>query len=210
MARSQFFLFWSLVFLLFLLLLLLLAPLIRYSASTMDRIQEFGIDYNTPMSEYRPLLASLPLHTLLSIREELFLSAASHGLTADGDALVSRRDTRKNPLCHRLADDIIALIVCLKNNSTVPRLLLKNGKWRMDYLDSSRQSEIAANSQQEPPPTLSSHPDTPTPVPTSVSDTFRFSSVMKEVNILRSDVEWFKERSLLFDSQQPVTTNFCS
>ena len=54
------------------------------------------------------------------------LSATSHGLTADKNALVSRRDTRKNPLCYRLADDIISLIVCLKNNSTVLSLLLKN------------------------------------------------------------------------------------
>ena len=156
----------------------------------MDRIQELGIDYNAPTSEYRPLLTSLPLHTLLSVREELFLSAVSRGLTADGDALVSRRDTRKNPLCHRLADDVISLIVCLKNNSTVPRLMLKNGKRRKDYLDSSRQSEIVANSQQEPPPTasLSSHPDTSDALRPAVptADTVRFSSVMKEVNMLRS------------------------
>ena len=75
----------------------------------------------------------------------------------------------------------------------------ENGKWRKDYLDSSRQSEIAANSQQEPPPTASSplHPVTSDAlqpaVPTSVSDTVRFSSVMKEVNMLRSDVEDLKK-----------------
>ena len=105
-------------------------------------------------------------------------------------------DTRKNPLCHRLADDVISQIVCLKNNSTVPRLMLKNGKRRKDYLDSSRQSEIVANSQQEPPPTasLSSHPDTSDALRPAVptADTVRFSSVMKEVNMLRSDVEGLK------------------
>ena len=94
----------------------------------MDKIQELGIDCNAPTSEYQPVLASLPLHNLLSIRDELFLSAASRGLTAEGDVLVSRRDTRKNPLCHRLADDVIAVTVCLKNYSPVPRSLLKNGK----------------------------------------------------------------------------------
>ena len=170
----------------------LCSPLLCCSVSTMDRIHELDIDCNAPTSEYRPFLVSLPLHTLLSVREELFLSAASYGLTADGNVLVSRRDTRKNTLCHKLADDIISLIVCLKNNSTVPRILLKNGKRRRDYLDSSRLSEFAANFQQEPPPmaSLSSHPDAPRPaVPTSVSEAVRFSSVMKEVNMLRSDVE---------------------
>ena len=109
MSRSQFPPFWSLFF-----LLLLLAHLLRYSVSTMEIIQELGIDYTAPTSAYSPLIASLPLHSLLSVRDELFLSATSYGLTADGDALVSRRDTRKNPFCHRLADDENSLIVCLK------------------------------------------------------------------------------------------------
>ena len=155
----------------------------------MDRFQDLGIDCNAPTSEYRPVLVSLPLHTLLSVREDLFSSAASHGLAADGDVLVSRRYTRKNPLCHRLADDVISLIVCLKNNSTVPRTLLKNGKRKKDYLETSRQSEIVANSQQSPPPTahapLPSHPVDPQPtIPTLViNDAVRFSSVMKEVKL---------------------------
>ena len=52
---------------------------------------------------------------------------------------------------------------------------------------------IATNFQQEPE---SLHPDTPDAlrpaVPTAVSDTIRLSSVMKKVNMLRSDVEGLK------------------
>ena len=165
------------------------------------------------MSEYQPVLASLPLHNLFSIRDELFLSAASRGLTAEGDVLVSRRDTRKNPLCHRLADDVIALTVCLKNYSPVPRSLLKNGKRKKDYLELSRQSEIVVNSQLEPPATAasSSCPVTPRPAPAesvSVCDTVRFSSMMREINLLRSDVNGLKRDVSLLNrncQSQPST-----
>ena len=54
---------------------------------------------------------------------------------------MSRRDTRKSQLRHKLADDITTLLHCLKNNSKVPRSLLKNGKRSADYLESSRQSD---------------------------------------------------------------------
>ena len=110
------------------------------SSLTMERLREHGIDLNTPTSEYLHVLVSLSLETQLSIREELFKSAATSGLTTGGDVLVSRRDTRKNPLRHKLADDITSLLYCLKNNSKVPRSLLKNRKQSKSYLESSRNS----------------------------------------------------------------------
>ena len=109
----------------------------------MEQIRELGVDLNAPASEYLPVLVSLPLQDSLSIRDDLFKSASALGLAAEGDVLVSRRDTRKHPLCHKLADDIIFLLHCQKNETHVPRSLLKNGKHTKNYLDSSRQSELA-------------------------------------------------------------------
>ena len=80
----------------------------------MEQIRELGVDLNAPASEYLPVLVSLPLQDSLSIRDDLFKCASALGLAAEDDVLVSRRDTRKNPLCHKLADDIVLLLHCQK------------------------------------------------------------------------------------------------
>ncbi len=117
----------------------------------MDKVRELGVDLNAPASESLPLLTSLPLHTLLSTREQVFTEICSLGLSGEGDVLVARRDTRLKPLSTKLAEDIISLLLCSKNLSAIPRSLLKNGKRRLDYLETSRQSEIAMSMSQAIP-----------------------------------------------------------
>ena len=152
MFRPQFVPFWILYFTSYLSYLHIPASSssLRRAPSTMDRLQELSIDYNAPTSEYLPVLFSFPVHTLLSLRDELFQFAASRGQTTEGDILVSRRDTRRTSLSLKLAEDAIALTICLKNNTSVPRSLLKNGKRRKDYLQQSRQSQIELISQFTP------------------------------------------------------------
>ena len=176
-------------YLLFPLLLLrvLFLPALLPSSSTMDRIRGVGIDLNAPTREYLPVLVSQPLENL---RVELFRSASLSGLATDGDALVSRRDTRKSPLRHKLADDITTLLHCLKNNSKVPRSLLKNGKRSADYLESSRQSELT--SSQAFSTTASSPPPTPPPPAILPNDSVRLSVIMKDINLLRDDINDLK------------------
>ena len=125
-----------------------------------------------------------------AIRVELFRSASLSGLATGGDALVSRRDTRKSPLRHKLADDITTLLHCLKNNSKVPRSLLKNGKHSADYLESSRQSELT--SSQAFSTTASSPPPTPPPPAILPNDSVRLSAIMKDINLLRDDINDLK------------------
>ena len=95
------------------LLLLSLPPTLPRPSPIMERIRGLGIDLNALTSEYLPVLVSLPLENSLFIREELFKSATTSGLATYGDTLVSRRDTIKNPLHHKLADDITSVLHCL-------------------------------------------------------------------------------------------------
>ena len=139
--------------------------------------------------------------------------------------MVSRRDTRRTSLSHKLAEDTIALMVCLKNNTPVPWSLLKKGKRRKDYLQQSRQSQIELSSQFTPsfPNTLSQCPDStsgelrilscpqpPHPTePTSTNNSVHFSSLMREVNLLREDVNSLKRDVTSLDRNcqaQPTAT----
>lgn len=60
------------------------------------------------------------LTQLFSVRNELFYKVATLGLTKDGDELVSRRDSCKNPLNKKLT------MSCIKNESPVPHLKMVN------------------------------------------------------------------------------------
>ena len=102
-------------------------------------------DLSAPTSESLPVLVSLPPHSLLSIREEIFKDALALGLTHEGDTLVSRRGTRLNPLSTKLSEDIISLLICIKNESPVPRSLLKNGKRQKAYLYAVRACPFTSN-----------------------------------------------------------------
>ena len=154
--------------------------------------------FNAPASESLPILLPLPLQTLLTLREELLRAATVQGLASTGDVLVSRRDSKKSPLSKKLSDDIISLLCCPKNESVVPRSLLKKGKRGKDYLERSRLAEQEqAISQAPPPPLLTSTSQVHQqqgPPPTSLSDSVRFSSLMKDFNLLRNDVNDPKER----------------
>ena len=72
----------------------------------------------------------------------------------------------------------------------MPRSLLKNGKRSADYLESSRQSELT--SSQAFSTTASSPPPTPPPPAILPNDSVRLSAIMKDINLLRDDINDLK------------------
>ena len=177
----------------------------------MDSIHELGVNLNAPSSESLPILTCLSISQLLSIRNDHFTETSNQGLTCDGDALVLRKDSRKKPLNLKLAEDIICLLSCIKNESTVPRTVLKNGKRQKDYLDASHKANLTLS--QDPSRTQSqrSHDSDPTaPDPTSritstLSKSVRASLIMKDVNLLKKDVDDLKRDVSLLFRQKPST-----
>jgi len=184
----------------------------------MDSIRELAVNLNAPSSELLPILTSLSISQLLSIRDDLFTETANQGLTCDGDALVSRKDSRKKALKLKLAQDIICLLSCI-NESIVPRTVLKNGKRQKDYLDASRRANLTLS--QDPTPTQSHNP-TPTQshrshdsdpaahgstssVTSTLSESVHASLIMKDVNLLKKDVDDLKRDASLLFRQKPST-----
>ena len=130
----------------------------------MDVVHDLGVDINAPASESRAILSAVSISQLMSIRDDLYREATVLDLTTEGDELVSRRSSRKNPLNSRLAEDVIALVFCLKNETNVPRTLLKNGKRNKDYLNASRIANLTPPAPTSPINSPSSDTESVVPV----------------------------------------------
>ena len=177
------------------------------------------IDVGGPTSETLGNLTSLSLDTSLTLREELFKQALALNLAFDSDSRVSRRDSKKKPLGIKLAEDVVSLIGCVKNSQDVPRSLLKNGKRSREYLDSQRKTEATLTSepsgtpQNVPSPTPPVPPSQPQVIQSSksVSESSRFTSIMKDLNLLKNAVSDLKKSvtSLSKHSLPSTPPNFC-
>ena len=105
----------------------------------MEKLRELGLDPNTTRTECLDLLTTQSIDTLLNLRTALFSKCYKDGAVQQGDELVSRKVTRTGTLLSvKLSEDVCSVIVSLKNQSAVPRSLLKNGKRNISYLESSR------------------------------------------------------------------------
>ena len=161
----------------------------------MESVRVLGVNVNAPASESSAVLASASLSQLLSARNELFSEATSLGDTKDGDELVSRRDSRKNPLNQKLSDDVINLLMCIKNETPVSRSLLKNGKRNKEYLDISRSVNVESSVPSIPSSSSSSssqtagHRSNPSSSDRTWSDSVRTTTMMKDINLLKNEVE---------------------
>ena len=83
---------------------------------------------------------------ILSVRDKLFSEAQTAGLASDDDELVSRRAVKRGkPLNIKNAEGVWTLSSSLKNNSNVPRDVIKNGKRDRTYLEVFREASIRQN-----------------------------------------------------------------
>ena len=110
-----------------------------------------------------------------------------------GDVLISRHFTsRGKPLPVKLAEDVYALMHCLKNALPVPRNVIKNGKRDRSYLDSSRSATQCQIVQQS----LSTSQESTMSIPSDPiqnqhvtgMDKVALSSVMRDMNSLKGSV----------------------
>ena len=132
---------------------------------------------------------------------------------------MSRRVTRTGKsLSVKLSEDICSLIISLKNQTAVPRTLLKNGKRDKLYLDSSR-SRIIPSTQllsgclvSTPHLTalgsssaaIPAAPLAVPPVTTAPLQQATFRGIVKDVNSLKDEVKSLKMDILALNkSKQP-------
>ena len=112
----------------------------------------------------------------------------------------------------KLSDDIISLLICLKNERPVPRSLLKNGKRCKDYFNASR-STVSQGPPPTTPPYLLGHTqcapsstDTDRLSSTHLGDSVRFTAIMKDINLLRNEVNALKiDVGVLHCQKQPTS-----
>ena len=95
------------------------------------------------------------------------------------------------------------------NGSNVPRALLKTGKRKTDYLDASRLAELAHSPDIPSVPSPTSIPEDLPQVglpPKNLSDSVRFSAIMKDINLLREDVNDLKKDIRVLHRQSQTST----
>ena len=169
----------------------------------MEFLNSLNVAIDCPVSETLEALSSLSLDTSLILREKLFFQSLSLNLACDGDVLVSRRDSRLKSLGIKLAEDVVTLIGCIKNSHAVPRGLLKHGKRSKDYLVKQRDFESSLSNTDmsceslshdltksvSNPSLISSSQQQVFHSATSVSESIRYTSIMKEVNLLKNSVK---------------------
>ena len=95
----------------------------------MDRLTSHGILLDVSAAELeRTIIRSLSADSISSIRNDLFTEAMDASLATVGDALVKRRKTNGGKsVKQKHASDIWQLVCSLKNKTSAPRMLLRNG-----------------------------------------------------------------------------------
>ena len=122
-------------------------------------MHNLGINPNLPKSELVSLLTTQATNVQLDLRQTFFEELVSKGLGNEGDELVSRRCSGRKSLSVKLSEDICSLLHCLKNNSHIPRSIIKNGKRDKNYLDASRALCMSQSSQPVATPVSASPPN---------------------------------------------------
>ena len=102
----------------------------------MESLAARGINSDLCASEFeRCLSRTLSTESLSSIRSAVFAEAQEAGLACEGDALVQRRKTNGGKsVKQKHVSDVWHLVCSIRNKTSVPRTLLRNGKRSKDEL----------------------------------------------------------------------------
>ena len=181
----------------------------------MEKLRSLGLNPNAPKSELVPLLSSQPVDALLDIRDYFFAEAASSNLVPPGDELVSRRSVRGGkPLPQKLSEDVWSLMLCLKQNSVIPRSIVKNGKRGSSYLEASRLSSQSLPTPQSiptPPPIESIRVPPSEPPEPSVVRNVGLSGIRFDLNAMKQEMVSLKRelRALTQNKSPPKAISAC-
>ena len=93
-----------------------------------DIITNCGVALNVSKSVFIEQLRTRSISVLLGIRKSAFSKAISAGLANPKDILVGRKESAINPLNIKLSEDIWTIMHSIRNDTIIPRTLLKNGK----------------------------------------------------------------------------------
>ena len=146
-------------------------------------------------------MRSIPSSRISSIRNELFLEAKEAGLATAGDALVTRRKTNGGRTVKgKHASDVCLLVSSIKNKTTIPRTLLRNGKRSKDELTASQARHLNAPDLTDPNPFQDTAGSVPELMPNlgssstedATAGAFR-STIVSNISSLMSSVDSLKE-----------------
>ena len=119
-----------------------------------------------------------------------------------GDVPVSRKVNKNKSLPMKLSEDICTLLVCLKNNSTIPRSLVKNGKHDREYLANSR---VNSEGMTRPTSINALQPIQSNPPTQASSQQVAASVTMKELNKVKDSLSTLKRDVTL---EKPADLHF--
>ena len=151
-------------------------------------------------------MRSIPSSRISSIRNELFLEAKEAGLATAGDALVTRRKTNGGRTVKgKHASDVCLLVSSIKNKTTIPRTLLRNGKRSKDELTASQARHLNAPDLTDPNPFQDTAGSVPELMPNlgssstedATAGAFR-STIVSNISSLMSSVDSLKEEVQVF------------
>ena len=127
----------------------------------MDSLVTRGINTNLRPSELENSLLALDNDLLANIRLLLFAEAKASGLVMDGSQPVLRKKTNGGKsVRQKHVADIALMVHSIKNNTPLPRMIMKNGKRSAErWLASQSQSTRSVDST----PVIQRDPVTPSP-----------------------------------------------
>ena len=207
----------------------LLAVLV--AVTKMNLLTQYGVNANLSKLEFVDILSIHPAETLKGLRQSLFCEYTALDISSNDFQdipLVARRDSALRPVQPVLSEDCWIIVNCISNKTSLPRVLLKNGKReRSSVLSQSRSSSsavsqltcvsdhsesLASQSQQNllPTPVINT---TSTPAFTSQSQISNrliareLSALSDKITTLRSEVDILKSSSSRSPSPDPQSNS---
>lgn len=113
----------------------------------------YGVRFHLKKSDFVRLVfeKNIPTADLSSARSSIFSAAQSLGLADKRADIVNRRGTSLNPLKKKLAEDVWDLAQCVSSRTCVKRVMIRNGKRGLSYIESKHGAGTNDNGKTEVP-----------------------------------------------------------